>query len=198
MPFIADEEIQKTQEKINVQEKISKIKENHKINNVVKKEEEASYKPSDAEMIQLIGKQQKEPKQITPADIEKSIKVHQMMEDIRQEEIKNIVQDNEIKEVKDELIGVLALPMTIPERRRIFHAKLKESQTISDYLNENVLFRWFNKANSHVKFTTIYGIKYLQTLSEYQQLQHIQKLQKAHFEKLQKEKEESEKPIRKE
>ena len=88
--------------------------------------------------------------------------------------------------------------MTIPERRRIFHAKLKESQTISDYLNENVLFRWFNKANSHVKFTTIYGIKYLQTLSEYQQLQHIQKLQKAHFEKLQKEKEESEKPIPKE
>ena len=61
--------------------------------------------------------------------------------------------------------------MTIPERRELFHHKLKQSQTVNDYLNENVLFRWFNRANNHVKFSAIYGIKYLQTLSEYQQYQ---------------------------
>ena len=174
MPFIADEEIQKNQEKLDFEKKIEKIKESHKVTETVQKQEKASHVTTDSDYIKLVSNSKnltKEPKEPTPAEIASAIKLHEMIEKKKNEEIKRLLNDKEIGEIKNELIGVLALPMTIQERRELFHHKLKQSQTVNDYLNENVLFRWFNQANHHVKFSAIYGIKYLQTLSEYQQYQ---------------------------
>ena len=174
MPFIADEEIQKTQEKQDMQKRIEKLKENHKISDTVQKQEKESHVTTDSDYIKLVSNSKnltKEPKEPTPAEIASAIKLHELIEKKKKEEIEGLLNDKEIGEIKNELIGVLALPMTIQERRELFHHKLKQSQTVNDYLNENVLFRWFNRANNHVKFTTIYGIKYLQTLAEYQQYQ---------------------------
>lgn len=174
MPFISDEQISKSKEIEEVQKRIEKIKENHKIQQTVEKQEKDNHKFTDSEMIKLISKQ-KQPKTITPSDIEKSIRLQEFINEKSKEEIKELLENKEIKEVKDEIVGVLALPMTIPQRRMLFHQKLRESETVSEYLNENVLFRWFNRANSHLKFGTIYGIKYLQTLGEYQHYLNMRK-----------------------
>lgn len=174
MPFIADEEIQKTQSKQDTQKKIEKIMESHKIQQTVQKKEKESHVTTDAEYIKLVSNSKnltKEPKEPTPAEITSAIKLRELIEQKQKEEIEALLEDEEIGEIKNELIGVLALPMSIQERRDLFQRKLQQSQTVNEYLNKNVLFRWFNQANNHVKFTTIYGIKYLQTLAEYQQYQ---------------------------
>ena len=69
-------------------------------------------------------------------------------------------------------MDVLAIPHTHPDKHKIFKHKLSNSETVNSYVNDNVLFRFFNKANSHIKFGTIYTIKYLQTHWEYNQYVH--------------------------
>ena len=103
------------------------------------------------------------------------------MEHKKEEEIEMIVNDEETQEIRNEFMSVLAMPMKGQNQRKLFQYKLEKSNTINNYINENVLFRMFNKCNSHLKFAAVYGMKFAQTLKEYDeymlQIQNLQQQQ---------------------
>jgi hypothetical protein len=87
----------------------------------------------------------------------------------QEEQIRGLLAEPEMMEIKNELVNVMAIPHTHPDKRRIFAHKLQNSQTVTNYVDQNVMFRFFNHANTHIKFGVVYGLKYLQTNSDYSQ-----------------------------
>ena len=62
------------------------------------------------------------------------------MEHKKEEEIEMIVNDEETQEIRNEFMSVLAMPMAGSDKRKLFQYKLEKSNTINNYINENVLF----------------------------------------------------------
>ena len=107
------------------------------------------------------------PKQISIRDIERELKLNDLIEDRKAQQIEELLNETETMEIKNEIIDVLSIPHTHPDKNKIFKFKLQQSDTINNYVNDNILFRFFNKANGHFKFGAMYTIKYLQTHKEY-------------------------------
>lgn len=170
MAFISDDQIEKQTKAIQIKEKVEKKIENTKIIEQARKDMEKKHVTSDSEMIKIITKQNKSkpanPK-ISIADIQKELEVVDLFEERKKEEILNLLENPELREIKNEVIGVLAIPMSNPDKRKLFHYKLATSDTINNYVNDNVLFRCFNRTNNHLKFGAVYALKYLQTNAEY-------------------------------
>ena len=186
MPFISDEQIEKSSKKVEIEKKIEKKTENNMINQTAKEKTQLENldKPFTNKELLGIAKQatkraNSNSNRVTAKDLENELEIHDILEKRKEEEIEELMQNTEIKEIQKEVIGILALPMTHPDKRRIFHHKLNQSETVHNYLNDNVMFRWFGKANSHFKFGTIYAMKYLQTHSEYAQYLHQVEREKA-------------------
>jgi hypothetical protein len=93
-----------------------------------------------------------------------------MMEGKHKEQMEKLLQETEMKEIKSEVIGVMALPHTHPDKRKIFHHILHQSETVNNYVDDNVLYRFFNRANGHMKFGVVYGMKYIQAQTIYDQI----------------------------
>jgi hypothetical protein len=179
MPFISDDQIEKSSKKIEIDKKIEKKTENNMINQTAKEKTQLENleKPfSNKELLNIAKKSSSRgnssQNRVTAKDLETELEIFDLLDKRKKEEIGEMLQDTEIQEIQKEFIGILALPMTHPDKRRIFHHKLNQSDTIHNYLNDNIMFRWFGKANSHFKFGTLYAMKYLQTHSEYAQYLH--------------------------
>jgi Mg/Co/Ni transporter MgtE len=98
---------------------------------------------------------------ISLADIKNQVSLMKLVETDKQEQIKELLEDNEVSELKQEVINVMAFPHTDPRKRQVFSALLNKSKIVNSYVNDNVLFRLFNRANSHMKFSAIYATNYL-------------------------------------
>lgn len=169
MPFYPDAEFEKQEKAREIQEKVQHKKELNKINDLAKGETRTGITEKDA--YNIIKAQHRastvKPVEITIADIKKQAQFNDFVEEKKKEEIEKLLEDDETKEIRNEIIDVMAMAHTHPDKHKIFKHKLNHSKTVNDYVNDNVLFRFFNRANGHFKFGTIYAIKYLQTHNEY-------------------------------
>jgi hypothetical protein len=178
MPFISDEQIE---QKANIEKEKVKIESKIKSNQITEKANEKLKqleKPkslTDPEMIKIMQKQLKrqpkpqEPKAITVKDIEKQLEINEFLEEKKEEQIEKMLEEPEVIEIKNEIINVMALPHTQAERRIIFQNLLRESKTVNNYVDDNVLFKMFNRANQNIKFGVVYSLKYLQTFNIHKQ-----------------------------
>lgn len=181
MVFIPKEHYESLEKQQQISQKVEAKKTLNKINHEA--QETDNKQQSQKNFFKIIKSQhkasQENPKQVSIKDIERELKIQELIDDRRQEEIEELLQEEETREIKNEIIDVMAIPHTHPDKNKIFKHKLGTSETINKYVDDNVLFRFFNKANSHLKFGTIYTIKYLQTHREYNQyVANMAKLQK--------------------
>ena len=173
MPFISKEHFEQQEKTREIQQKIASKKEQHMINETAKAPKEKglgmqqAMKVMKADMKLRRELEPPKPKPISLSDIKKQLEINDYIETKREEEIEMIVNDAETKEIRNEFMSVLAMPMKGINQRKLFQYKLENSNTINNYINENVLFRMFNRCNSHLKFAAVYGMKYCQTLKEY-------------------------------
>ena len=184
MPFIPDAEFQRKDKLDEIKKQIMKKQEQALINDKAKLERENKkpFKMDNAKVIKEVLRQtnknkEKEPKPLSIKDLQNAMKMDKFIEATNQEELEQLMNNEEIVEVKNEFVNVLALPHTNPVKRQIFANKLQQSTTINNYVNNNILLRMFNKANENLKFSVVYGMKYVQTNSDYERLLMIQKLQ---------------------
>lgn len=177
MSFISDAEIQKRKETKAIQEKIQTKKLNMMITE--KANEKPVFEMNTNELFQIdkdMRRQQKHTEQpkINVEDIKQQLKLQDLMEERKKEVVEELLKDEEMMEIKQEVIGVLALPHTNPDKREIFHKLLNRSKTVHTFVEDNVMLRLFNKVNSNAKFATVYGLKYLQTNTVYNLLKNGQ------------------------
>lgn len=174
MPFIESSVFEK-QEKIEaIKKNITKRHEQQYVNDQVnpKPVQEKGQKKIVIKELIRHHKVEKEPK-ITMQDIKRDLEVRKLIENEKQNEISNILSSGEIGEVKKEAINVLAMPHFHPIKRQIFAQKLQKSEIVNNYVDNNIIFRLFNRANENIKFGVIYGMSYLSTNSDYDRLVQI-------------------------
>ena len=171
MPFYPSSHFENIEKAQNIATKVEAKKTLNKINQDAQEPQRTALNNKD--VFKLIKQEHKhinaKPKQVSIKDIEREMKIHEMIEEKKNEEIAELLDDEETREIKNELIDVLAITHTHPDKNKLFRHKLSTSNTINKYVDDNVLFRFFNKANAHIKFGTLYGIKYMQTHREYAQ-----------------------------
>lgn len=193
MPFVPDSNFEKKEKLDDFKKRIIQKKEQQYINDQAKEDEpKKPLKMDNAKIIKEVMKNtamdhNRKQKPLTLKDLQKAVEMDKYIEEVKAEEVHDILKEEEVQDVKNEFINVLAMPHSNPVKRRIFANKLQESTTINNYVNNNVLLRIFNKANENIKFGLVYGMKYLQTNSDYDQLLMVQKLK---LEQLEKEKKE--------
>jgi predicted phosphohydrolase len=107
---------------------------------------------------------------ITLKEIKERISVHKAIEQEKESEIVEILNNKEITEIKHEAINIMAMTHFHPVKRQLFANRLHNSGIVEDYVNNNLIFRAFNKANANIKFGIVYGINYLQTNNDYDRL----------------------------
>ena len=89
------------------------------------------------------------------------------------------MSDGEVREIKGELMNIMAYPHTDPDKRKIFSVLLNKSETVNQYVNDNVVLRCFNSFNSHLKFGAVYALNYAKTNTVYDDLVRQVQAQKA-------------------
>ena len=179
MPFISKEQFEHQEKTREIQQKIANKKEQQMINDAAKAPKEKGLGMQQAMRVMKSDlKLRREleppkPKPISLSDLKKQLEINENMEIKHEEELQNIINDKETKEIKNEFMSVLSMPMKGQNQRKLFQYKLENSETINNYINENVLFRMFNRCNSHLKFACVYGMKYAQTIKEYDDYVHM-------------------------
>jgi hypothetical protein len=168
MPFYPASHYENIEKQKNIAEKVEAKKTQIQINKDANNDKDRKLTDKEYFKIQKF-KTPKAPRPITIKDLEREMKIHDFIEERREEQIEKLLEDSETREIKHEILDVLAIPHTHPDKNKIFKYKLSQSSTINSYVDENVIFRLFNKANSHFKFSALYTIKYLQTHREYNQ-----------------------------
>lgn len=179
MPFVSKEVFAQQEKQAEIQSKIANKKEQIMINESAKEpkkqglnlQQTMKVMKRDMAFRRQMSQPPPQPKPISLSEIKKQLEIEDMMEQKRHEEIEEILDDTETKEIKAELIDVLSYPMESGDKRKLFKYKLQNSNTINKYVNDNVMFRLFNRANNHIKFCAIYAIKYGQTCTEYKEYQ---------------------------
>lgn len=174
MVFIPKEHFEKLEKEQEIAEKV----EAKRVQHVVNKE----AKPAESLLRNVMQKTSPAPRpqRISIKDIETEMKVHDLIESRKKEQIDELLRQKETVEIKDEVLDVMAMPHTHPDKKKIFKYKLSNSEVINQYVDDNVIFRFFNKANSHIKFGTLYAIKYLQTHREYNEYIHSRRQVERH------------------
>lgn len=172
MPFIEDSVFEQQEKKEKMNEDIKKKQERNFINDQAKPHDDD--KPSKKIVLKEVVKQfrQKEnkPEKITLTDIKQQLEINKIIKEETQNEITQIVSSGEVQEIKRETINLLATPHFHPVKRQIFARKLNQSEIINDYLDNNLLLRFFSRANQNLKFAVVYGLKYMQTHDDYEKL----------------------------
>jgi hypothetical protein len=170
MGFIPDSEIEKQQKIQEINRKVQIKREQHLITEkanepTAKKNENITFMRE----IEKANRHNKPPKPIGLKEIKQQLEFQKLIVENQEEQIRGLLAEPEMMEIKNELVNVMAIPHTHPDKRRLFAHKLQNSQTVTNYVDQNVMFRFFNHANSHIKFGVVYGLKYLQTNSDYSQ-----------------------------
>ena len=170
MPFVSKEQFATQAKQAEISGKIANKKEQIMINDAAKEPKGLNLQQT-MKLMKSSSRPPPQPKPISLSQIKKELEIQDMIEERRHEEIEEILDDAETKEIKGELMDVLSYPMEAGDKRKLFKYKLQNSNTINKYVNDNVMFRLFNRANNHIKFCAIYAIKYGQTQKEYQEYQ---------------------------
>ena len=187
MPYLSSEHFEQLDKKEEIERKVQAKKEMNQINDEANGNNTKGLNAKDQlKIIKADCARERarvpKPKVISIKDIERELKVQDLIEERKIQQIEELLDEAETKEIKNEIMDVLSIPHTHPDKNKIFKYKLQQSETVNNYVNDNVIFRFFNKANSHFKFGAIYTIKYLQTHKEYaeymKQVDHIRQSEK--------------------
>src|SRR3990167_4240397 len=115
MPFISNEAIKQKAEKIKFDERVESKKEVQKINDVANRvDPKAPLK--DKDLIELANESRKYQDR-TLKDIQEMEGLKQMMIEKKEEEIEKLLDNREMREIKGEIVSVLAIPHTNPDKR---------------------------------------------------------------------------------
>jgi hypothetical protein len=161
MPVFLDADLENRDKQQKRAEKVQQRSEQMKITEQAKGQQKQRL--SEKTILKKLWKQPKAPKEptVTMNDIKREMEFCRMMEEEKQNQITELVNDAEVGELKEVVMDVLAMPHTDPRRQKMFAHLLKNSNTVNSYVNDNVVFRLFNKANDHVKFGAVYATNYL-------------------------------------
>jgi hypothetical protein len=152
MGFIPDSEIEKQQKIQEINRKVQIKREQHLITEkanepTAKKNENITFMRE----IEKANRHNKPPKPIGLKEIKQQLEFQKLIVENQEEQIRGLLAEPEMMEIKNELVNVMAIPHTHPDKRRLFAHKLQNSQTVTNYVDQNVMFRFFNHANSHIK-----------------------------------------------
>jgi hypothetical protein len=161
MPVFLDADLENRDKQQKRAEKVQQRSEQMKITEQAKGQQKQRL--SEKTILKKLWKQPKAPKEptVTMNDIKREMEFCRMMEEEKQNQITELVNDAEVGELKEVVMDVLAMPHTDPRRQKMFAHLLKNSNTVNSYVNDNVVFRLFNKANDHVKVGAVYATNYL-------------------------------------
>ena len=188
MTFIADSHFLNEEMKNKVREMEKSKMLNANINKSVK--EKMPKKIPQNKMIEEINKlsnknkkSNSEVKQHSLKDIEKELKIRKLANELKEEEhekkeeeIEELLDNSEILEIKDGFIDLLSYSHLDPTKRKIFANRLSKSSIVDNYVNDNVVFKLFQKANSNIKFACVYGLHYFKTNDDYERLLLLQQM----------------------
>lgn len=179
MPFIEDAVFERQEKKEQMEKEIEKKKERNYINDQAKPEE---TEKKGVVLKEIMKRHKPEPK-ITMNDIKNElrgeIELNKIVTEQRDCELADLLKKEEVVEIKNEAINLLAMPHTHPIKRKIFAQKLKNSEIVNSFVDNNVIFKLFNRVNENLKFGVVYGLKYLQTHDDYNNLVRLQEQMKA-------------------
>lgn len=196
MPFVDDSQYEKMEKKEELKERVMKKKEDQQVKTMFQGDDEKKKAPKisfkDIQRAMGHDKNQEE-KPITLKEMKSNLKVNEFVEEKTKEEIDKLLKKNEMKEIKDEAVGLLALPQQHPIKRYILHTKLKESEIINDYIDKNVIYRMATYANDTVKFGVVYALKFIQTEADFKRYEQQRQEQLMAQQATQKPKQEEEK-----
>ena len=68
-----------------------------------------------------------------------------------------------IKSTDEIIFNVLAIPMTDPDKRKIFKQKLREDKFVNNYIKEKIYNQYIQYLNNDTKFGIIYSKMYYDT-----------------------------------
>ena len=173
MGFISDEEIAKQKEKQEFEKKVESKELQREVNKEVEVRENKNLKVTHESFLKA-AYSAKAPKKVTMKDIEDELRAEDtiklIVETRRAEELEKLMNDGEVREIKGELMNIMAYPHTDPDKRKIFSVLLNKSETVNQYVNDNVVLRCFNSFNSHLKFGAVYALNYAKTNTVYDEL----------------------------
>lgn len=202
MPLIPDSHFEQLEKKLLINKKI----ENKKILNHVA-ESCKDTRMTDQKMCKELNKnqsvqhflnakpvtQQAPPQNIIRLkDLQNEEKVIELVENKKKNEIKQMMKLKEIAGIKNSIINTMAFTQKHPIKRKIFAGRLNESEIVHEYIENNMLYHLFSKANNTIKFACIYGINYIQANTDYENYVLLTQQQKQ--EKQPEEKKEPEEP----
>jgi hypothetical protein len=172
MPFISDQELDKEAKAEKLREMIDKKREQQNVTRLAHEGEEKGIKRETVlkEIVRVHKASRNAEKPLSISDIKKEIEIRKMVEQQKDEQIQKLLNQSEIKEVKNAAVELLAITHTHPIKRKLFERRLKQSEIINNYVDNNVIFQLFNSANENLKAITVYGINYFQTNSDYNTL----------------------------
>ena len=170
MGFISDEEIAKEKEKQEFEKKVESKELQREVNKEVEVRETKNLKVTHESFLKA-AYSAKAPKKVTMKDIEDELRAEDtiklIVETRRAEELEKLMSDGEVREIKGELMNIMSYPHTDPDKRKIFAHLLNKSETVNQYVNDNVVLRCFNSFNSHLKFGAVYALNYAKTNTLY-------------------------------
>lgn len=174
MPFIESSYFEKQEKQREIAEKIERKRENKFINENVDETKPKSINLSDSKVMKQIlkgtAKGQQHQNVITLKDLKEQMKIDSFVETEKKEEIINILNNQEVIEIKNGALNVMAMTHFHPIKRQIFAQRLQNSGIVNEYVNNNLIYQFFNKANASLKFGVVYGVNYLQTNDDYNRL----------------------------
>ncbi len=170
MPIHLDSEFEKKTEAVDIKEKVKEKQKQQKIATLAKDTEFEKQKRIQQELLRI--KPQKQARDSGPSisDIKKNIEISNLIEGERQKEIDKILSSEELNDLKKATMNVLAMPHTDPIKRQIFSNRLGQSEVVNNFINDNIMYKFFNYANSNIKFAFVYGINFVETNNDYNKL----------------------------
>lgn len=182
MPFVPDSQFEKQEKMKEIQQKVTLKRERTLVNSMAEEPKKNESVPNEKiikAIMKNVSKQRCEkPKALTLKDLKSAIQIDNFVEEQKEIEVTKILDNQEFREVKDGFVSVLALTHSHPIKRKIFANKLQDSKVVSEYLNNNIILRMFNKTNEHLKFGVVYAVKYIETNKTFEELVLIEQLKK--------------------
>lgn len=123
-----------------------------------------------------LDEKEAKPKEASIKEIEKSLKIRKLMEEEAEKKLQDLLSKGEVKEVKEGITHLLAMPHFDKIKRKLFHQRLARSEIVDDYLNHSIILQYFNETNRHLKFALAYGLNYLRTNDDYENLLLLQQI----------------------
>lgn len=121
---------------------------------------------SDEKFFKYLHKPPPEPKPEKPIKmlpfIRDRIQVQALLDEQQTKKIETVMSNKDIKELNDGLFAVLSLPVMDEVKREQFKDKLKDSDTINDFVDQNILLNMVNNLSLTQRALIIWTKSYVE------------------------------------